>query len=55
MKGRTLSLNEGKLLTSDVLIQSNTKETEAMEMKVTNPPAVPVTDETEDVPKESEP
>ena len=54
MKGRTLSLNEGKLLTSDVLIQSNsTKESnqveEAMEMK-------PVAPNTEDeVPKETEP
>ena len=54
MKGRTLSLNEGKLLTSDVLIQSNsTKESnqveEAMEMK----PVAPNTEN--EVPKETEP
>ena len=55
MKGRTLSLNEGKLLTSDVVLnQSNAKEinTEAIEMKVTNPQP---TTETDEVPKESEP
>ena len=50
MKGRTLSLNEGKLLPSDVLIATKeTKPEEEMEMKPTIP------SKEDEVPNESEP
>ena len=54
MKGRTLSLNEGKLLTSDVLIATKeTKPEEEMEMKPTTSTTVPSKED--EVPNESEP
>ena len=53
MKGRTLSLNEGKLLTSDVLIATKeTKPEEEMEMK---PTTSTVPSKEDEVPNESEP
>lgn len=55
MKGRTLSLNEGKLLTSDVLIATKeTKPEEEMEMKPTTSTTT-VPSKEDEVPNESEP
>ena len=55
MKGRTLSLNEGKLLTSDVLIATKETQNEEMEMKPTASTTVTNLATEEEVPNESEP